>query len=101
MWWELNSGPLEEQSVLFFFFSFFILPSRFSLRFIYLLYVSTLKLFSDTLEEGIRSHYGWLWATMWLLGFELRPLEEQSVSIDNGQFSSKEAGQKPDWCHRP
>ena len=23
-------------------------------------------------EEGLRSHYGWLWATMWLLGFELR-----------------------------
>ena len=25
-----------------------------------------------TPEEGVRSHYGWLWATMWLLGFELR-----------------------------
>jgi hypothetical protein len=23
-------------------------------------------------EEGIRSHYRWLWATMWLLGIELR-----------------------------
>jgi hypothetical protein len=38
---------------------------------IYLLYVSTLKLSSDTPEEGARSRYGWLWATMWLLGFEL------------------------------
>jgi hypothetical protein len=37
-----------------------------------LLYISTLLLSSDTLEEGIRSHYGWLSATMWLLGFELR-----------------------------
>jgi len=27
---------------------------------------------SDTPEEGIRSRYGWLWATMWLLGIELR-----------------------------
>ena len=27
---------------------------------------------SDTPEEGVRSHYGWLWAIMWLLGFELR-----------------------------
>ena len=27
---------------------------------------------SDTPEEGIRFCYGWLWATMWLLGFELR-----------------------------
>jgi hypothetical protein len=23
-------------------------------------------------EEGIRSHYRWLWATMWVLGIELR-----------------------------
>ena len=27
---------------------------------------------SDTPEEGVRPHYGWLWATMWLLEFELR-----------------------------
>jgi hypothetical protein len=39
---------------------------------IYLLYISTLYLSSDTPEEGVRSHYGWLWATMWLLGFEFR-----------------------------
>ena len=37
-----------------------------------LLYISTLYLFSDIPEEGIRSHYRWLWATMWLLGIELR-----------------------------
>jgi hypothetical protein len=41
--------------------------------FIYLLYVSTLKLSSDAPEEGIGSHYRWwLCATTWLLGFELR-----------------------------
>jgi hypothetical protein len=34
------------------------------------MYVSTL--FLDTPEEGTRSHYRWLWATMWLLGIELR-----------------------------
>jgi hypothetical protein len=41
---------------------------------IYLFYinVSTLLLSSDTPEEGIRSHYRWLWATMWLLEIELR-----------------------------
>ena len=44
----------------------------FFLRFIYFLYVSTLYLSSDTLEEGIRSHYRCLWDTMWLLGIELR-----------------------------
>jgi hypothetical protein len=36
------------------------------------MYMSTLSLSSDTPEEGIRSHYRWLWATMWLLGIELR-----------------------------
>jgi hypothetical protein len=34
------------------------------------MYVSTLLLSSDTPEEGIGSHYRWLWATM--LGTELR-----------------------------
>jgi hypothetical protein len=40
--------------------------------FIYLMHMSTLSLSSDTPEEGVRSHYRWLWATMWLLGIELR-----------------------------
>jgi len=39
---------------------------------IYFMYVSTPSLSSDTPEEGIGSHYRRLWATMWLLGFELR-----------------------------
>jgi hypothetical protein len=34
--------------------------SFFFLRFIYLLYVSTLWLSSDTPEEGVRSCFGWL-----------------------------------------
>jgi hypothetical protein len=42
----------------------------FFLRFIYF-YICEL-LSSDTPEEGIGSHYRWLWATMWLLGIELR-----------------------------
>ena len=36
------------------------------------MYVSTLSLFSDTTEEGNRSHYRWLCSTMWLLGIKLR-----------------------------
>jgi hypothetical protein len=36
------------------------LSNFFFLRLVYLLYVSTLKLSSDTLEEGIGSHYRWL-----------------------------------------
>jgi hypothetical protein len=34
------------------------------------MYVSALS--SCTWEEGIRFHYRWLWATMWLLGTELK-----------------------------
>jgi hypothetical protein len=47
-------------------------PARFSPKIYLLLYISTLYLSSDAPEEGIRSNYGWLWATMWFLGFELR-----------------------------
>jgi hypothetical protein len=47
-------------------------PLRKWLFFKLFMYVSSLKLYSDTPEEGIRSHYRWLWATMWLLGNELR-----------------------------
>jgi hypothetical protein len=36
---------------------------------------------SDTPENAIKSHYRWLWATMWVLGIELRTLEEQSVLL--------------------
>jgi hypothetical protein len=43
---------------------------------IYLFYVWVLDLYiciyTCMPEEGIRSHYRWLWATMWLLGIELR-----------------------------
>jgi hypothetical protein len=55
--WVLRTEPGSsgrEGSILFFFFFFFFL------RFIYLMYMSTLQLFSDTPEEGIRSHYRWL-----------------------------------------
>ena len=44
-------------------------------------YMSTLLLSSDTPEEGIGFHYRGWGATMWLLGFELRTLEEQSVLL--------------------
>jgi hypothetical protein len=40
----------------FFFFNYFVYE-----------YIS-----SDTPEESIRSHYRWLWTTMWLLGIEFR-----------------------------
>jgi hypothetical protein len=46
------------------------------------MYISTLWLSSDTPEEGIGSHYIWLWATMWLLEIELRT-SERTVSALN------------------
>jgi hypothetical protein len=36
------------------------------------IFIYFMCLSSDTLEKGIRPHYRWLWATMWLLGIELR-----------------------------
>jgi hypothetical protein len=46
--------------------------SLFFLRYIYFTCMNTLLLFSDTPEEATDPHYRWLWATMWLLGIELR-----------------------------
>jgi hypothetical protein len=51
--------------IIIYFFFFF------KKRFVYLLYVSTLLLSSDTPEEGVRSRFRWLWATMSWLRFEL------------------------------
>jgi hypothetical protein len=48
----------------------------------YFINTSTLLLSSNTPEEGIRSHYRWLWATMWLLGIELRT-SARAVSVLN------------------
>ena len=44
------------------------------------MHMSTPLLSSDTTEEGLSSHYRWLWATM---NSELNsePLEEQSVLL--------------------
>ena len=38
-------------------------------------------------EEGIRFHYGWLWATMWLLGFELRTFRRAVGCLNNWAIS--------------
>jgi hypothetical protein len=36
------------------------------------IYLLFMLLSSNITEEGIGSHYRWLWSTMWLLGIELR-----------------------------
>ena len=51
-------------------------------RFMYILYMNVLSLSPDTPEEGIWSHYRWLWASpcgCWELNSG--PLEEQSVLL--------------------
>jgi hypothetical protein len=50
---------------------------------IYLLHVRILQLSSDTPEEGVRSHYRWLWVTMWLLGFELRTFRRAVSALNH------------------
>ena len=46
------------------------------------MYVSILSLLLDTPEEGIRSHYRWLWAILWLLEIELR-ISGRTASVLN------------------
>jgi hypothetical protein len=40
-----------------------------------------------TPEEGIRSHYRWLWATMWLLGIELRTSGRSATALNHWAIS--------------
>jgi hypothetical protein len=46
------------------------------------MYMCTLLLSSDTPEEGIKSHYRWLGATMCLLGTELRTSGRAASAIN-------------------
>jgi hypothetical protein len=56
-------------------------------RFIYFMYVSTPPLLSSDTQEGIRPHYRWLWATMWLLGIELRISGRAVSALNHGAIS--------------
>ena len=51
--------------------------------FVGLFVFNTLSLSSVTPEEGVRSHYRWLWATTWLLGIELRTSGRAVISALN------------------
>ena len=44
--------------------------------------MSILQLYSDTPEEGIGSYYRWLWATLWLLGIELRTSARAASAVN-------------------
>jgi hypothetical protein len=59
--WSFPKHISQYSGILFYFLKFYLFIS----------YMSTLWLSLDTPEGGIRSHYRWLWATMWVLGIEL------------------------------
>ena len=59
---------------------------------IYLFYMNTLLLSSDTPEEGMWFCYRWLWATMGLLGIELRTSGRAAVSALNHWATSPALG---------
>jgi hypothetical protein len=77
VWCDLDKGTWVDKNwrstefLVFYYFEYGQIKGLFFLRFIYLSYVSALSHSSDTPEDGIRSHYWWLWAAMWLLGIEL------------------------------
>ena len=70
------------------------------------MHVRALSFSSDTPEEGIRSHYRWLGATMWLLGIELRTSGRAAKALNrwaispassNGNFVIYRELKSPQW----
>jgi hypothetical protein len=51
------------------------------------MYVCIYEYTPDTPQEGIRSHYRWLWATMWLLGIELMTSGRAVSALNRWAFS--------------
>jgi len=54
---------------------------------IYFMYECSICMYTCVPEEGIRSHYRWLWATMWLLGIELRTSVRAASSLNRWAIS--------------
>jgi len=64
------SLPLQYKTIFLKRFIYFVYKYILYNKYIYT--ISTLLMSSDTPEEDFGSHYRWTWATMWLLGIELR-----------------------------
>jgi hypothetical protein len=73
--------PISTEGVLSFFFFLF------KDWCICLFYMNTLLLSLHTPEEGITAHYWWLWATMWLLGIELRTSGRAASALNHRAIS--------------
>ena len=55
--------------------------------FIYYVYIQYSQYSACMPEEGTRSHYRWLWATMWLLGIELRTFGRAGSALNHWAIS--------------
>jgi hypothetical protein len=72
----LQQVLLTTVSAFFFFFKdLFIITHKY-----------TVAVFTHT-RGGVRSHYGWLWTTMWLLGFELRTFRRAVSALNHWAIS--------------
>ena len=54
---------------------------------IYLLCIQCFFCIYACIEEGAKSHYRWLWATMWLLGIELRTSGRAGCALNHWAIS--------------
>ena len=70
--------------------------SFFKKKIIYLLCIQySVCMYACRPEESTRSHYRWLWATMWLLGIELRTFGRAGNALN---FWAISPAPKPDLC---
>ena len=61
-----DASDLQGNMSNWFFFPFSLQPKD-----LFIMHKYTVDVFGHT-RRGVRSHYRWLWATMWLLGIEFR-----------------------------
>ena len=84
--WQLDSVGWKHL-----FLSFSFLSSSFLFFFLFLILIYLFYVYenavADTPEEGIRFHYRWLWATMWLLGFEFRTFRRAVSALNRWAIS--------------
>ena len=51
------------------------------------MYLCSICMYICMPEEDMRSHYRWLWATMWLLGIELRIFRRENSALHHWAIS--------------
>ena len=68
--------------------TFSLLSLKYFLFFIYLLCIQySVCVYVCRPEDGTRPHYRWLWATMWLLGIELRTFGRAGNALNHWAIS--------------